>query len=175
MYEVVQGREVNDDDPSNPAKIPKTATDLHHPVYSLGFRLKTLDSLASARETLRDLETRIVFSPLDSRLDQSPDIHRRLQNIREQIKIHDLRVPCESQPCLDQNGTVHLYLNRCSTCNRVKRPLTVTEVDMQTIRNVIQRILFLEEKLSSSLSNQLDLEELETFLAESQKLVSIVR
>lgn len=174
MYKVVQGREIKGDDPSDPNKIPKTANDLQHPVYALSFRLKVLESLSRAREYLQNLETSYIFVPVQTTSDQLPEIHRRLQNIRERIKTHNLRVPCESKKCLANNPAIYLYLNRCETCEPENNAASVDELNMRTFRNVINRLLFLEEKISSSLSNQLTLEELETFIAESQKLASII-
>lgn len=172
MYVVVQGRKVGEDDPNNADKIPKTASDLRYPIYPLEMRQSRLDGLVSVKKSLRSLELSLIFLPVDDSKDTLEAVIKKIGILQAKIEMSGLKAPCESMVCASRNPKIFIYLSRCQSCCPQEKDHTLKS-SLAVLRNVIQRITFLEEQVSSSLANLLTEPELKSVMSESSLIMSI--
>ena len=171
-YTEVRGVPVCEDDPNDESKVPQYATDLRFPEVALDLRMKRLDQLSQAKAKLKDIELRYVLISNDNIIGFN-EMRRKLGIIRSKIDTRKLNVPCEMKGCAFKNPKISIYKNICDGCSQVRDKAVFENsipYDLATIRNLILRISFLEEKISSSLSNQLTQDELFSFINEAEKI-----
>lgn len=176
MYRVVQGSVVTEDS-SKAFEPSKNSTDDQHIKFPLEFRLSRLDKLIRVKKFLRNLELYIVLESSDTNLSHE-GIQKRLAIFRTKLDLTDLRVECESPDCKSGNKRIAVYLNLCDGCNPKnafnQESTERLTYNLITLKNLINKVSFLESRIGASLNNQLTDDELESALLEAKILDQIL-
>jgi hypothetical protein len=189
MYRIVSGQEVTGSEAEDTNPEPKSADDLMYPRFSLDKRTKQLDGLCRLKKQLRRFETVLILNPLPS--DPSPkdkemtmeEVVKKVSLLKAKIELYSIKSPCETEHCVAGSPLLPIYQNRCTACASSEKPksksdarqagtVQVLKSNLLSIRNIIVRIEFLEEQISSSLSNLLKEEELASAMKEAETLTS---
>jgi len=173
MYTVSKGRVIDEDDPNDETKIPKTATDLRFPLIPLELRQTSLEKIAKCIVFVRDLERRLIL-----KTNNPADLlkaRERISIIKTKIGFKHIMVRCEFKTCAKGQPEIPVYQNLCATCygnlpdDSPGSPTSLVS-DLISVSNLINRFLFLEEQMSMSLSNLLTEPELKAAYAEINSL-----
>lgn len=138
---------------------PKFANDLTVKEVTLSMRQKALDNLNRIKKSMKDLETSIIMQPKTEDRKADNKLKFQLLTIKRMIDQYQIKSQCEI--C---SAKIEIYSNLCHT-----KTTGVVE-DLAILRNVLIRIDYLINQISSSLSNQLDKEELTEAIYETQLL-----
>jgi len=128
---------------------PKFANDLTVKEVTLPMRKRALDTLNRIKKALKEIETSMIMEPKTQNLNQDNRSKFQLTMIKRMIEQHEIQSKCEI--C---STKILTYNNICQTKNIEKIE------ELAILRNVLIRIDFLINQISSSLSNQLNKKEL---------------
>lgn len=176
-YLELKGVLIGDDDPNDQSKIPQYATDLRFPELSLELRMSRLTNLAQTKCKLKDIELNLILTPTKSEPETSvSELRKKLRIIRTRIDHAKLEITCELKSCAFGPAKIAIYESLCAGCLPKSDQFNTSILyDLATLRNLMLRLSFLEEKISSSLSNQLTKDELYDFINESDKITKAVK
>jgi hypothetical protein len=132
---------------------PKTANDLTVKEITLPMRKQALDDLTKIKSKLREIETLLILEPKEENKKLDNAAKFQLISIRRMIDQHQIQSRCE----ICQKKTL-IYDNYCSKAKRDGEKGIIE--DLMLLRNISVRVDFLINQVSSSLSNQLNKEEL---------------
>lgn len=173
MYTQTRGQLVDEDDPNDETKIPKTATDLRYPLFPLEARQAQLEKITKCINSLKDLERRLILKTVDpSEFQQARD---RISIIRTKTGYKKLTVRCEFKTCARGQPEIPVYQNLCGSCHRVPpKEAESLELDLVTLSNLISRLTYLQEQLGMSLSNLLSEAELKAVFEEVSSMAECI-
>lgn len=178
MYTQTKGKLVDEDDPNDETKIPKTATDLRFPSIPLAAREASLDKIAKCLASMRDLERRLILKTKQPKDYQTA--RNRISMIKNKTRFKHLTVRCEFHSCAKGRPEIPVYQNLCGTCHKVNPPNDPSNnnddltSDLLTVSNLITRLMFLQEQMSMSLSNLLNESELTSVYREINDLADCI-
>ena len=158
-YKEVFGKISDGNNPNDETKIPKTADDLQYSDISLDLRQRRLNSLMAMKKSLKDMQLKLVFIPKNGELSKIDNVRDKIRIIRTKIDINKLVSPCEYKTCVSSGKSTPIYLNLCHECFPSLNTSDI-KYDLMSIRNLLVRMSYLEEHISSSLSNQISKEDL---------------
>lgn len=185
MYTQTKGKLVDEDDPNDETKIPKTATDLRFPFIPLAAREASLDKIAKCLASMRDLERRLILKTVQPKDKQPKDYQtarNRISMIKNKTRFKHLTVRCEFHSCAKGRPEIPVYQNLCGTCHKSSSTSSNSNNDLThdltsdllTVSNLITRLMFLQEQMSMSLSNLLNESELTSVYREINDLADCI-
>lgn len=173
-YEVEKGRIVTDDNPDTDpdALLPKTATDLRFPEFPLAYRESQLDQVRQLVNKVIGWELKFILVANDANYE---DVSRIVDAIATRSRFSKITVPCENEKCPGgPKQKIPVYENYCGLCSKVDPRTNGVQKRLCVLRNVRNRLTFLESQISSSLANVLSREQLTQALEEIQKWQSVL-
>jgi hypothetical protein len=150
---------------------PQTAQDLLWPEITLKYRQNHLDKINTVARKLRDLELKYI---IPSENPKNEDVVDEIDFIARQCDYKNLKSTCENGTCaLGPTVKIPVYENYCPVC-RGDKNLNLVQNRLSTVRNIKNRITYLEFQLSASLANQLSRDELYDNLAEIDRFAALI-
>lgn len=154
--------------PTSP--LPRHANDLTVKEIPLSVRTKRLEQLSTIKGVLNDIHdfTILYHTDGDSSINAGK-VRGKLMRLKFIVDTEKLVSKCEIKDC---DKLVPIYSNICNKhlSTRDLSNLPESLLDLMIIRNVLLRIEFLEEQISSSLSNQVDSADLKRAIQETDTL-----
>jgi len=164
----------NDGNIAPRSPVPQHANDLTIKEIPLSIRTKRLEQLSAVRQFLTNLQDHIILENLGN-VEEINTINSnliKLKRMKAFIDTNKFRVKCEITSC---QNTISIYNNLCQTHLNYNllagKPILLTIME---IRNLIMRTEFLEEQISSSLSNQITSDDLQRAISETESLYTSV-